>query len=178
MPSPIPTTLDRVLDRVAARLSDWLDWPEERTLVMDPEVFTHHPQGDQYLLVWSDAENPDLGVYQGAGRLDTRMQARFSVTVRTRYGVDEATSSRKWLLDQARGHLAARHGAWDALVAFQPIEVDGDGNETGNWLCYEPIAPANATRPRKARIKEMAGWGESALWFVAPYVLNLDQSYQ
>jgi hypothetical protein len=161
-----------------AQLVHQLGWPLERVLIADPRVVLDHPEADQYLLLWLVDGIPDLPCFEGGGRVDFRVAMRLSVTLRTRYAVDEATSHLAWLTDTGLGHAVALFNIHNALVAYQPTDnyaQDLSGN-TGNWLCVEPIKPAPVGRlgiePKRPE------WGESVLGFVATFEAAVDQSRQ
>lgn len=175
MATVIRSDLRNIVLAWQAQLVLRLGWPAERVLVADPNQFTDprgtplHPQGDQYLLLWISDQSPDMPVFEGGGRFDTRLTVRFSVTLYTRFGVDEVSSSLAWLTDASLGHLAALGAVQNALVGFAPEDAGND------WLCTQGINPAPVGPPRREKARDPE-WGVSTLGFVAVYELNLDQT--
>ena len=181
MPTVLRSDLFNVVLACRARLMLRLEWPAERVLVADPEQYEYHPQADQYLTLWlADQGSPDMPVFEGGGRFDTRMAVRLAVTLYTRLSVDEAPSSLAALTDTSLGHLNAAGAVLNALVGFTPTDTADD---SGNWYCTQGVNPAPVSAPRRPRRKtgRAAGdgdpdWTVSTLGFVAVYELNLNQS--
>lgn len=177
MPTVARSDLFNIVLACQARLMLRLSWPEERVIVADPKKFKGHPQADQYLLLWlADQGSPDMPVFEGGGRFDTRMVVRFAVTLWTRYYADEVSSSKLWLTDgrQANplGHLNTAGLILNALVGFTPTDTADD---SGNWYCTQGINPAPVSAPNQEASRNPE-WGHSVLGFVAVYELNLDQT--
>lgn len=179
MPTVLRSDLRNTVLACQAQLMLRLGWPAERVLIADPDQYVDargvplHAQADQYLMLWlADQGIPDMPVYEGAGRFDTRLSVRFAVTLYTRFMVDEVSSSLAWLTSASLGHMGAVSGVLNALVGFVPTDT-GDGS--GNWYCTQSINPAPVGTPRRER-KRDPEWGVSVIGFVAVYELNLDQS--
>lgn len=168
----LPTRLDRVVLALQAQLESALGWPSERVLVVDPEKLSFDPQADQYVCLWPETGFPEVPILEGAGRLDARHTVRLGVLARTRYAVDEPSSSLHWLTNSSLGHLVLLHNLWDALLNYQPTDT---GDSAGNWLVVAPLVPVQSSRPRGR--KPQKEWGESTLTFQFTYLLDLNTSY-
>lgn len=176
---------------VQAQLMSVTAFPAERVLICDPESMDFNPHGDQYLVLWPDAEPAMIGDVSGSGRINCQVTDRFFVYVRTRFAVDESSSALKWLTDSSLGHIALRHSVWNALIDFQAVDA------SNNIICF-PIWPSAGGRPwrgmqrfvsKKATQRRVEGkfapgqaapkdksWGESVLAFDVRYQLALDTS--
>ncbi len=177
MATVLRSDLYKIVLAVQARLMLRLGWPAERVLVADPRKFVDsrgvplHPQADQYLVIWlADQGHPDMPVYDGAGRWDTRMTVRLAITLRTRFFVDEVSSSLAWLTDASLGHLEAVGDILNALVEFTPTDTADD---TGNWHCVQGLNPAPVGAPEQ-EAKRDPEWGSSVIGFIAVYEVNLN----
>ena len=171
MSSPIPTTLDLVLASIQTRIMAVTEWPAERVLIdarADGEASEIIVQADQFVRIRVESRTPEQYTFEARGRINPELSVRISTVLLTRLDVDAINSDQTILTDTSRGHLRAEHLLWDALIIFQPMDV----NE--NWLVREPIKPGSATAPRKPP----KGWMSSTLEFTAVIILDLDQDYQ
>lgn len=163
----IPTRLDIILLNIQQHLMSSLSWVQQRVDIMDPDKLpvNKHPLGSNYLVLWPDVETPNIPIFQGAGRLDTRMTDRLNVHVRSAAALDEYASAQTWLTDPSLGHIFLRHQVWDALLNYLPTDSNS------NLLTVNGLVPAPA---RKAKLEgEKKYWGESVLAFDVNYVLAL-----
>lgn len=168
---PIPTSLSAILLAIQTRLVEVLSWPEERIVLDardDPDAEAVQPQADAFLRIRTEARTPVGETVDARGRKHPHMRARISVTLRTRCDLDKVNSDQIALTHASRGHFAAEHKVWDALIVFQPED------DAGNWLVFEPIKPGPATSPRKPP----KGWMGSQIEFNLGFILDLTQSYQ
>ena len=175
MPTPIPTDLATILPVLRARLVDWVELPLERVGLLQRDDVPFHSQADSYLFLRVEGGTFIMGDVEGAGRINTKERILFSITCRTRLALDEANVDYLWMVatEESRGNAILRHKVLDAMMLFQPEDEDG------NWLITEPIKPDRTLRPRKASGNNPnKEWGESTLWFVLTYHLDLDQDYQ
>ena len=167
---------------IQAQLMSVLGFPAERVLIAPLEVFNdYYPQGDQFVAIWPRDEHPDIPNYNGAGRINMEATVVIDVTLRTRYAVDETTSRLAWLTDTGLGHLIARAGIWNALVAFQPTDNGDLTGNSGNWLCVQPIGPLVGRTPNagaKVKPPPPPGWGSSTVSFELKYQMLLNQAQQ
>lgn len=174
----IRSDLSKVLTVIQNQCCAVLEWPPERVIWTAPEeIEDQHPQGDGYLCLWFDGGNIDDAVFDGAGRVDTRLQGRLNVCIRTRFGADNANEKQAALFDAELGHMVAILQVFDALTAFPPSDAPGDTDgSVGNWLAIQPIRPQGVNRPR-SRVRDR-DWIESTATFLFVLELNLDQARQ
>lgn len=166
MATVLSTDLRTVLLALRQRLVDALGWPEERVLVVAADDATYDPHA-QYLMVRPGRQRWERH-HEGAGRHDSRVRRRCTVTLRTRVELDEATSDLSRLTHESLGHFAAEHLVCDALELWAPEDLES------NWLLVEPLHledAAEAERPPKR-----LGWAQSTAAFDLVFVLSLTQS--
>jgi len=181
MAQVVPTRLDTIITHLQTRLVNFLGWPAERVLVVDPDYMPYDSVADQYLMIFPEHDSLIGDIFDGAGRIDSRVSERIAITLRTRLSFDMATSNQSWLTDASLGHLLARHNILDALTCYQVVDNDDDSGNSGNWLLAQPMRLVGCGKPIKPKIgmpTTAPGWGESRIVFEIVYVLNLSQGYQ
>ena len=175
MAQVIRTSLATILPHIQTRLMTVLGWPAERVLIAPPEVLGWSGgQADQLVAFWPQTDHFQSKIFDGAGRVDTRITEHILFHLRTRFGVDEATNLQSWLTDSTLGHWVAREGLLDALTCYSPTDTD---DETGNFLVTEPMRYVNGSKPLKIAGAPLS-WGQSSLVFELTYLPSLDQTYQ
>lgn len=174
MATVIPTKLSTIVLALVARLVRSLSISASQVLVdarEDGDLEDLPTTAPQYLRVRVGQETPlKSESVDGIGRVEPRTQATIQVWLHTRLALDRPNEDLLALTKAHIGHLDGRHGLWDALLCFQPVDRDE------NWLVTEPIKPKPATRPRRSR--KQKEWCVSGLEFSVTYAPDLDQTYQ
>lgn len=163
MTEPGCTKLPLILPYILTQLQEVTELPAAACFLSQRDTMPYDGVADQYVWVRVEDATDDLPVYQGAGRLDTREDVTFSVTVRTRLGLDPVNADTEWLTNASLGHLYLVHKVAKALVEFHP----SDGQ--GNLYSITPVEPRKAGKPRKDKVPE---WGESVRYFGLLYKLD------
>lgn len=179
MATVLRTFPDSFTVALQAQLMTVLAWPAERVVVVDPDdVQETHTQAEQHLALWPGDARPDLPIFQGAGRVDTRLAWTFELRLWTRCDLDEPNSSLLWLTHQpvispaqaGLGHLYWLRQVYNAMVCFYPEDA------SQNAYLVQPLYPVGQTKPR--RDKKQREWGSSTTTWVAVFDDDLDQSVQ
>lgn len=174
----IRADLKKVMTVLEQQCCAILEWPPERVIWTTPEeIEDQHPQGDGYLCLWFGGGNINDAVFEGAGRVDTRLNGQLEVLIRTRFGADNANEKKAALFDAELGHTVAIIEVFDAMSAFNASDAAGDlDGGIGNWLTIQPVKPQSVSRTR-SRPKDR-DWLESTAHFLFVLMLDLDQSRQ
>ncbi len=169
MPTVLRSKFSTILLAVQARLVAKLGFPLERVLVSkkDPPFFA---QGDQFVVVRPRGFRVSEPIVGAAGRVDTRIMRRFTVTLWTRLVLDETDRDTEWLTDPTLGHLDQENAVIDAVQIFWPA-TSGD-----DLLTTYPIRLVDGSEP--GELPSAKEWGASTLTFEAQYEISLDQSEQ
>lgn len=172
MASVIRSTLPTLLLNLQAQIMAVLGLQEARVYIdTEGEEFDDtHYQAEQVVFIRKMSHTPEPG-FVGLGRVWAAERVRIAVTVYTRVALDAQPAYTIGMTDDTLGHETWMEAIRNALIAWQPLDVDN------NWLVQEPLIPAGGDGPRRKRVLDIS-WAKSTLWFIMIFAPDVDQSYQ
>lgn len=168
MSQPVPSAIGGIVTALAAYLADRTGIDTSRVIVTSLPC-DENPKfaASQDILLRPMAEQPEVGIIDGAGRFDNRRKRVIEVSARTRVLLDPAGQDLVRLTDASLGHFALEDKICDALELYYPSDTDD------NAMCL-PLRVGRLTDPRPMRNDR--NWVFSTFAVEVEYMRDLDTS--